>query len=139
MANIACATGAARSPPLLLAVGKQSLGGLCKGATHAIGLRSIAADLGFVWSLKLMTDSTAAIGISRRLGLGKIRHLDTSLLWIQDKIRTNDVGLGKVLGTSNPADALTKYLSGPDLCKHLVTMGLYAEEGRAASAPKMSK
>ena len=29
--------------------------------------------------------ATAAVGIARRKGLGKIRHLDVTDLWIQDK------------------------------------------------------
>ena len=86
-----------------------------------------------------MTDATAAMGIARRLGIGKIRHLDTSLLWIQHKVRSGDVSMAKVLGSDNPADALTKFLSGPDLRKHVLRMGLVFEKGRPESAPKLAE
>ena len=86
----------------------------------------------------LRTDSTAAIGIAKRLGVAKIRHLDTSLLWIQQKVRSGDVPISKILGSENPADALTKYLSGPDLRQHLGRMNLIVEEGRAKSAPQLT-
>ena len=76
--------------------------------------------------------------MSRRLGIGKIRHLDTSLLWVQQAVRTGQVDLHKVLGTSNPGDALTKYLSGPDLAQHISRMGLKYEAGRAQTAPQLS-
>ena len=43
--------------------------------------------------------------------------------------------LEKVLGVENPADAMTKHLAGPMLQDHLKRMHLYAEAGRAESAP----
>ena len=46
--------------------------------------------------------------------------------------------LEKVLGTENPGDALTKYLSAPDLRAHLARMGLQVEEGRAVTAPALT-
>ena len=41
----------------------------------------------------------------------------------------------KVLGTENPADALTKYLEPVSMNKALDKMGVHFMEGRAASAP----
>ena len=69
--------------------------------------------------------------------MAKIRHLDTGLLWIQDKVRSGEVGLSKVAGPDNPADSLTKHLAGPDIRRHLARMSLVAEEGRAATAPQL--
>ena len=103
-----------------------------------MGLRSIGADLGFDLPLILRTDATAAMGMARRLGIGKIRHLDTSLLWVQQQVRNGTVQLEKVLGTENPGDALTNHLSGPDLMGHVERMGLQYDEGRAESAPTFS-
>ena len=85
------------------------------------------------------TDATAAMGMSRRLGVGKIRHLDTALLWIQHKVRSGDVLLTKVPGPENCADCLTKNLDAPDMRRHLARMGLVIEQGRAASAPQISQ
>ena len=121
-----------------LSSGEAELNGLCKGAAQANGIRSMAADLGLTWRIRILTDATAAMGMSRRLGIGKIRHLDTSLLWIQAKVRSGDVLLDKIAGSENPADALTKYLAGPQLRAHLARMGLVVESGRAASAPKVA-
>ena len=75
---------------LALSSGEAELTGIAKGIAQAIGLRSIASDLGIQFSLKVRTDATAAMGMSRRLGVGKVRHLDTSLLWIQG---TSGVGM----------------------------------------------
>ena len=61
-----------------LSSAEAELHGICKGASISMGLTSVAADLGFNWSLRIKTDATAAIGITRRRGLGKIRHLATA-------------------------------------------------------------
>ena len=123
---------------IALSSGEAELGGLSKGISHGIGLRSIATDLGIQTKLRLRTDATAAMGMARRLGVGKIRHLDTALLWVQGHVRSGEVLLEKVAGQENPGDALTKYLSGPDLRGHLSRMHLAFEEGRPASAPQLT-
>ena len=95
---------------------------------------------GLVTALKqeVLLDATAALGIARRLGIGKIRHLDTSLLWIQQKLKAGDLTVAKVLGTENPADCLTKHVDRATLAKHLGTMGLEYQTGRAELAPKLA-
>ena len=72
-------------PTIALSSGETRLGGLSKGAANGIGLTSVACDLGIALSLGVRSDATAALGIARRLGIGKICHLDTSLLGIQQK------------------------------------------------------
>ena len=101
----------------------------------AMGLRSVAADLGLTWSITLQTDSTAAVGICRRRGLGEIRHLAAADLWVQDRLRTKDFALIKVLGTDNAADSLTKHVPRPVLCKHMLGLGLKQLPGRPELAP----
>ena len=95
-------------------------------------------DLGMPFEIKLLTDVAAALGMSRRLGVGKVRHLDTSLLWIQSKVREGEIVVGKVLGTDNPADALTKHIDAASMKKHVSAMGLDYEGGRAESAPELA-
>ncbi len=125
-------------PTIALSSGEAELGGLCKGAANAIGLRSVALDLGIHLSLRVRSDATAALGIARRLGIGKIRHLDTSLLWIQQKIKDGDLLVDKVLGADNPADCLTKHVDRATMLKHLRAMGLEYETGRADTAPTLA-
>ena len=122
-----------------LSSGEAELSGLVKGAAQAMGLRSVADDLGMKWSIVLHSDATAAIGICRRRGLGKIRHLAVADLWIQDKVKTHEFALEKVLGTLNPADLLTKYLDGTIQDGHIERIGLRTESGRAATAPKLPR
>ena len=122
-----------------LSSAEAELTGLVKGASQAIGLRSVAADLGMVWEICLHSDATAAIGICRRKGLGKARHPATADLWIQDKLKANNFGPKKVIGADNPADLLTKYLDATTQNKHLDCLRLVNEEGRAKSAPSLPK
>ena len=120
-----------------LSSAEAELGGITRGASTSLGLVSIAADLGLTWSLELKTDSTAAIGICRRRGLGKIRHLATADLWVQDRIKAGDFKISKVLGTENVADILTTFTDRATLCKHIRAMGLRQESGRPQLAPNI--
>jgi len=118
-----------------LSSAEAELTGISKGAAQGLGLQTIAADLGITLNLCVHTDATAAIGICRRRGLGKVRHLATADLWMQDRIRKGDFKLVKVLGADNPADMLTKHVDKPLLMKHCNALGLSYESGRAESAP----
>lgn len=87
--------------------------------------------------MHLQSDATAAVELSRRLGAGRVRHLDTSLLWIQSNIRSGDIKLGKIDGTSNCAESRTKHVERSTLDMHLQSMGLVMEPGRPESAPNI--
>ena len=85
------------------------------------------------------SDATAAIGIARCRGLGKLRHLDCEDLWIQQQIRSKKVQHLKVLGTEDPADALTKYLDSKTLQAAIARMNMFLESGRPLSATAAPK
>ena len=121
-----------------LSSGEAELTGICRGASRGIGVRSLAKDLGLDLTLTVHTDATAAIGICRRRGLGKVRHLAVADLWIQDRVRTKDFALVKVAGSNNPADSLTKHVDHSTLLKHMALMNVVPETGRAASAPELT-
>ena len=87
--------------------------------------------------LSVATDAAAAVGICRRKGLGRVRHLATADLWVQDRVKKKDFDLLRVPGADNPADILTKHVNEALLAKHLKFMGLRFEQGRAASAPSI--
>ena len=105
----------------------------------SLGLVSIAKDLGFHWKLTVQTDASAAVGICRRRGLGKIRHLATADLWIQDRLRCGDFVLLKIRGEDNTSDVLTKHVERKILEKHLSTLGLRFEDGRSDLAPTIKQ
>ena len=49
---------------------------MVKASAEALGVQSLAADLGWKLGLELYVDSTAAKAIASRLGLGKVRHME---------------------------------------------------------------
>ena len=97
------------------------------------------ADYGTTLDPWLYVDASAAIGVAQRSGLGKIRHLDTGTLWLQQAVRDKQIGLTKVKGTENPADLMTKFTDYATLEKLCAIMGLETRGGRAAAAPKVAE
>ena len=51
------------------------------------------------------------MGIFHRRGIGRIRHLHTPLLWVQQKRAAKEIDVKKTPGKENPADMCTKHLS----------------------------
>ena len=129
--------GSSTQTTIALSRGETELGCLCKGASHGTGLKSICTDLGLERSIHVFADATAAMKMCHRLEIGKIRHLDASLLWLQHKCRAGDVPISTAAGADNCADALTKHLNAPVLRSHLKRMALDFETGRAESAPQL--
>ena len=81
--------------------------------------------------------ANAALGVINRAGLGKTRHIDTGLLWIQQVAADKRLKFGKVLGSDNPADLFTKYLDERTNVHHTTSLGFHATEGRAEDAPQL--
>ena len=97
-------------------------------------------DLGASLAVRVWTDSSATVGICGRQGLGKLRHIDTRSLWIQQRLRSGGLELRKVRGEVNPADLFTKHLSSEDRVKNLLELlGCRWTDGRAAEAPQLRK
>ena len=69
----------------------------------ALGFRSMPADLGENIKIVLRSDSAAALGVIGRHGLGKLPHLETGYLWLQDVVANKRMRIQKVKGTENPA------------------------------------
>ena len=70
-----------------------------------------------------------------RLGIGRVRHLSVSDLWVQQASRRGLVTYHKVAGKDNPADLFTKPLEEETMNKHLRRLGSVATSGRSLAAP----
>ena len=88
--------------------------------------------------LHVHADATAAIGMASRRGVGKVRHLDTTHLRLQERVRSNDFKLSKVAGRDNMGDAFTKYVDRATLMRHMENINVCYEDGRAAEAPSIN-
>lgn len=109
-----------------------------KGASLALGFRSMAADLGENVKIVLRSDSSAALGIGGRQGLGKLRRLETCYLWLQDVLSRKRLSIKKIKGCDNPADLGTKHLKFEDIERHLSTIGFSFQSGRSKAVPDIS-
>jgi hypothetical protein len=123
-----------------LSSGEAEFNGVVRGAGQALGYQSFLRDLGVELPIRLWTDSSAAIGICSRQGLGKVWHLDTYTLWIQQAVRTGRVAIKKVHGEANPADIFTKHSLTRDRLRKLTELfDCHYRDGRAATAPLLRK
>ena len=59
--------------------------------------------------IRVFTDSSVAKSFVSTRGLGRMRHLEVKLLWLQEQVQRGRIGVGKISGVANVADALTKY------------------------------
>ena len=121
-----------------LSSAEAELYALTKGASQALGVMTLLEDFGIKTRSTFHTDASAAIGIVRRAGLGKLRHLNVRYLWLQDHMRSGQMDFHKVAGVANAADLVTKHL-GPGKAKdNLEAIGVRIESGKATNAPNLT-
>ena len=133
-------TWSSTQPTISLSSGEAEFYGVVRASGAALGQQSLFRDLGVELQVCVWTDSTAAVGISTRQGLGKLRHIDTHTLWIQERVRNKSLKLRKVRGDCNPADLLTKHMPSREKLTQLVQLfGCAFIDGRAASAPLLRR
>ena len=108
-----------------------------KVCQESIGMISLAKELMMNLKARVMVDASAALGVAQRMGIGKIRHLHTGALWIQEQELRKHLSLNKVPGVDNIADLMTKNVPREILERH--TKGLHGEfvDGRAEKAVQL--
>ena len=65
-----------------LSSGEAEFYGVVNASGVALGHQSLMRDLGYEIPVRVWTDSSAAMGVCQRQGLGKLRHVNTQLLQI---------------------------------------------------------
>ena len=121
-----------------LSSAEAELFALVKGASQALGMMAIGRDLGIPMQVTLHSDASAALGIIQRQGVGKMRHVSTQYLWIQEKTRQDIFDIAKIPGDDNPSDILTKNVPAELLHKHMYNMHMAVHGDRAKSAPTLA-
>lgn len=81
------------------------------------------ADLGANVRIAVLVDASAALGIIERKGFGKVRHIQTNNLWIQEIAAKRQVKFGKVKCQENLADPVAKELLAAAIRKHIERIG----------------
>ena len=122
---------------IALSSGESELYAALKASAETLGVISMLADFGLTMAGEIWGDAQATSGIINRSGLGKTRHIQTGLLWIQQVSAQKRLAFGKVLGKENLADLFTKYLDSNTIGQHLQRLNSKFIEGRANEALKL--
>ena len=107
-----------------------------KGASIAMGITALFKDLGVEMKkpAELRVDSTACLGMARRKGAGRVRHIHTPTLWLQQAVAAGQIVLAKEPGTTNPADLGTKPLPKARIWEIMGELGFVQLAGRSRLA-----
>ena len=92
--------------------GEAELIAMYEGTCRGLALKTAMSEMSLQPQLKMIrvqTDSSVAKSFVATRGLGKMRHLEVKLLWLQECVHRGRLCVGKVSGTTNVADMLTKY------------------------------
>ena len=119
---------------ITLSSGEAELVASVKMSTEVIGLLQLAEGWGDRMEGSIYVDSSAAIGIVKRKGCGKMRHVRVGMLWIQQKQEDGELDFRKIEGSCNPGDLMTKHLSEKVIVKHMTTLSQEFRSGRAKAA-----
>ena len=122
---------------MALSSGEAEFYSMVHATSEALGLKAMMPDYDDIKDAWLYVDASAAIGVAQRTGLGKIRHLDTGSLWLQQAVKEKKIGILKVKGTENPSDLMTKFTDANTLDKLSGLMGILTRGGRAEAAPQV--
>ncbi|CAK0838042.1 unnamed protein product, partial [Prorocentrum cordatum] len=120
--------------PISMSSGEAEFYGCVRAASRAIGMQSLCQGLGRDVSLRIWSDSAAALGIMQRRGCGKVRHLETPALRVQKALKDGRFQLAKVPGKSNPADLGAKFLDQAAMLRGLKMMNVELSDAPLSSA-----
>ena len=122
-----------------LSSGEAELVAAVRMGGELIGLCQLAHDWGIEIDAKLLVDSSAAIGVVSRKGNGRLRHVKVGMMWIQEKVEEEEIVVAKVLGTENPADLMTKYLTATKIEQYMKMLSQEQRDGRAKMSLKLNE
>ena len=116
---------------IALSSGEAELYAITKAAAQTLGIISMIKDFGIELIGEVYSDSTAAIGIVCREGLGRTRHIKVQYLWLQNCVADEDLKVVKVDTRFNFADLMTKHLKREDRERLMKIMRMKIVSGRA--------
>ena len=122
-------------PTIALSSGEAELAAIIRSTSEGLGMISIMKEFGIDCDLVVKSDAIAAIGIVKRQGLGRVRHLAVADLWVQQKAKGGEVHYMKLPGKINTSDMMTKPVEGEVIRRHMSALGLEFREGRHEATP----
>ena len=117
-------TASGRIVNVTLSSAEAELMALVRASCEGIGMAQLSQGWGFPVMIGVYVDSNAALAVTARRGVGKLRHVRIGDLWVQEAAANGDVSYRRVPGNTNPADLLTKHLLHPLMHAHVHRLGL---------------
>ena len=106
-----------------LSSGEAEMYAAVRTGTEALGLQALAEDMGVKMKIRMKIDASATLGMINRRGLGKVRHIEVSNLWLQNAVRDNLIEVMKIPSKENIADLMTKSLGNDEIVRYMHMMG----------------
>ena len=125
-------------PTIALSSGETELAAIVRATSEGLGMVAVMEEFGLSVDLVVKSDAIAAIGIVKRQGLGRVRHLAVADLWVQQKAKSGEVGYRKLEGTKNTSDIMTKAVEWDLIYRHMTTLGMIFMEGRHPLTPTLN-
>ena len=123
-------TGCKSQAVIALNSGEAEYYGLVSAACNALGEQSTLKDWGIFLPIQSWMDASTGLSIGSRHGLGRVKHIDTVFLWVQDAVSNGKISLGKKHTDEMLADLLTKPLDRSRIQYLLSGMNYRYTEGR---------
>ena len=101
--------------------------GICGAGSELIHVMGVVRFFGFEVDGWTLSDSSGALSLSQRQGVGHQRHIEARYLWIQDHVQRGTFKVGKIPGSLNKADVGTtsgQHVAREDLQRHIRVLGL---------------
>ena len=127
-------TWSVRQKTIALCIAEAELYAMTKCATQTLGMIQLMQDFNIVLKGVVHTDSSAALGIVSRVGIGGTRHIQVQYLWLQERLLKNDLRAVKIGGKFNVCDIMTKYLKREDIDNILHIMGMQVHDSQSCIA-----
>ena len=122
-------------PTLALSSGEAELAAIVRATSEGMGMVAIMEEFGIHVDLVIKSDAVAAIGIVKRQGLGRVRHLAVGDLWVQQKAKNKEAYYQKLPGERSTADMMTKAVEKELIDRHMWAMSQWYREGRHEETP----
>jgi hypothetical protein len=100
---------------------------LAKTVSEAQYVRALLGEIGEHVTIRIVSDSTSALAIVKRRGVGRVRHLDIRSLFLQDMFRAGVLKALYTPGTENISDLVTKALPVASFTNLVSQLGISAE------------
>ena len=96
--------------PIAQSSGEAEFYSAASAASDGMYIREVLLFFGFAVTTNLILDSSAARGICKREGVGKVWHLSCKVLWVQQLVKRGVINVLPTPGLENKADLGTKVL-----------------------------